>query len=306
MKVTTCFTFITLSFQYTACFAWTTPHWLVAVGCPSREFTVNGQILDIKGKIDSKLETDRRAFVTETAVAIGAASLLTSLPSNAAAPTSTSEAIRRGAANIPGYGQTDVFYPKMLAGKWKATRSIVSSNDPLIGAKTPLTVEYEMRFIQSVEDDAVVADRGFNQGSFLTALNNILYEKGTANPIQSIQWSESNPNDLRWVNAEGGREEIKVTKRATEKTEETVSSSEFRRITKEDSRGIPSISAQRVLNKWKVVTDMQVEGIEVVYDAGGGLADPMAMRVGSAPSPSSSATTPVVLMKSRLRLDRID
>jgi hypothetical protein len=34
------------------------------------------------------------------------------------------EAIQRSAPNIPGYGQTDVFYSPWFDGKWKAKREI--------------------------------------------------------------------------------------------------------------------------------------------------------------------------------------
>lgn len=245
------------------------------------------------------------------------ASVLAPLPSHAAAPSSTSEAIRRGAANIPGYGQADVFYPISLIGKWKATRTIVVSEQQTLQSKLPLVIEYNVRFLQSIQDNAVVADRGFNQASLEAALNQAILKEsdvtaagasaGAAkSEVQSVQWTETNPNDLRQVRADGSQEEIKVTKRATDMTQETVSSSEFRRMTKEDVRGIPAISAQRVLQKWKIVNDpsepLRVEGLEIVYDMGGGLADPMKMTVGGAGAPSA----PPVISKSRVRLDRAE
>jgi len=221
--------------------------------------------------------------------ALTTAAAWTSLPatSTAATPASPAEAIRRSAAYVPGYGQTDVFYPLFFRGKWKAKRDIVASDivDP---SKLPLSLSYEVRFIKSIDDTAVVADRGFIEASLENALNN---------EARSYEWSESNPNDLRLVFADGSRKEVKVTKRATERTEDTVSSSEFQRITCESDRGIPVISAHRVLTKWKVVSDATIEGIEIVYDVGGNLGDPLAAT--SAPS------APKVISKSRLSLQRI-
>jgi hypothetical protein len=150
-----------------------------------------------------------------------------------------------------------------------------------------MTISYEVRFIKPIEDTAVVADRGFNEASLENALNH---------EARSYEWSESNPNDLRLVFADGTRKEVKVTKRATERTEDTVSSSEFQRITTENSRGIPLILAHRVLTKWKVVNEGVIEGIEIVYDIGGALGDPLAA--------TAKSSTPRVISKSRLSLRR--
>lgn len=133
-----------------------------------------------------------------------------------------------------------------------------------------------------------MADRGYNEAS---------YENALGNEVQSYEWEKTNPNDLRIVFADATRKESKVTKRATERTEDTVSSSEFQRITTENARGIPVISAHRVRTKWKVVSETAIEGIEIVYDIGGNLGDPLAAA--SAPS------TPQVISKSRLSLQRI-
>ena len=80
-------------------------------------------------------------------------------------------------------------------------------------------------------------------------------------------------------------------------TDETVFSSEFQRVTQtqDDGREIPTITARRVISKWKVVDSLTLEGIEVVYDVGGG--DPMS---GLAKVSDRSN----VLSKSRLKLYR--
>jgi hypothetical protein len=188
------------------------------------------------------------------------------------------ESIRRGASNLPGYGPSDVFYPPTFRGKWNVKREIVDQK----------TVEYEMRFIVS-SNAMVVADRGFNEAAFERAISSI--------GIQSYEWTETNPNDLRLIREDGSRKEIKVTKRSSEQADDFVSSSEFQRITTEDAvRRIPVITAQRVLTKWKIVSDSDIEGLEIIYDMGGA-GDPLAG--------ASTASGPTLLSKSRLHLKRM-
>jgi hypothetical protein len=219
-----------------------------------------------------------------------ASSSWTALPtgSTAAPPANSSEAIRRSAANIPGYGQTDVFYPLGFFGKWNVKREIVAC-DEVEPSKLPFSLNYEMRFIKSTEDTAVVSDRGFNEVEFVNAFS--------GNKVRTYQWTESDPNDLKLIFDDGCQRDLKVTERATERTNYTISSSEFQRITQEDAGGIPVISARRVLQKWRVVNDDIIEAIEIVYDAGGGLGDPLAM--------TSAPTAPRIIQKSRLSLQHI-
>merc|ERR1711924_115576 len=92
--------------------------------------------------------------------------------------------------------------------------------------------------------------------------------KGTGSEpasVRSYEWEANNPNDLRLIFSDGFRKEIKVTKRATECTDTTVSSSEFQRLTL-DGGGVPKISARRVLTKWTALSDAEAEGLEIVYD----------------------------------------
>ena len=219
----------------------------------------------------------------------------------AATPANPAEAVRRSAARIPGYGQTDVFYPQVFQGNWKATRDILpTSSERSTGTTSGLTLEYSVRFLPSIEDIAVVADRGWNQANLEKAIRQLATktEKDDASLMPSYEWTETNPNDLRLTFADGSRKEIKVTKRATEKTDETVFSSEFQRVTQEDpSRGIPVITARRVLSKWKVIDHTTIEGIEVVYDVSS-MGDPLS---GSTEAFEQNK----VLSKSRLRLERL-
>ena len=215
----------------------------------------------------------------------------------AASPLDAGEAIRRAAATIPGYGPTDVFYPPSMSGNWKMNREVDFGN-----GRDPLRLSYTIRFIPSIEEDAVIADRGFNQAQLEQAILQTIKPRGTDNEStitmsvrSSYEWVPTNPNDLRVVLADGTRKEIKVTKRATEKTAATLSSSEFQRITQEDQGGIPEISARRVVTKWKLVDDNTLEGLEIIYNVGGG--DPLAAN-------SSTNSSPTILSKSRMLLTR--
>lgn len=224
--------------------------------------------------------------------AAGVAATAAPTCAKAASPLDAGEAIRRSAANIPGYGQTDVFFPVNLMGTWSMNRQVDFGN-----GRDPLQLSYPFRFIRSIEDDAVVADRGFNQAELEKAIVRAVTgnDDTSSSGVRSYEWVQTNPNDLRLVLMDGKRKEIKVTKRATEKTDTTVSSSEFQRITQEDSRGVPNISARRVVSKWKIVDGKTLEGLEMIYDMGGG--DPLAAS-------SGTNSKPTVLSKSRILLTR--
>lgn len=257
--------------------------------------------------------TTTRRDVLTTAAIIGTtlAVSMVSLPqpATAAAPLDAGEAVRRGAANLPGYGSSDVFYPESFAGSWKMTRDVEFPSSS--SSQTPAVVRltYPVRFIRSIEDDAVVADRGYNQAELEAAL--VARRTGsssgsTSSAVLSYEWIANNPNVLKVSLSDGSKKEIKVTKRATERTEDTVSSSEFQRVTQEDTKqqqqggpgGIPVISARRVVSKWKKVDDSTLEGIEIVYAVGGG-GDPLSSGLSTV-----NAGAPTILSKSRLYLVR--
>lgn len=223
-------------------------------------------------------------------------------PAHAWAPTTattTAETVRRSAANIPGYGPADVLFPPAWQEARKMRREIIAgknSNDE------STVIEYAVRFLPSALDDAVIADRGFNQANMEAALAG---GGSSGSRVQSLTWTTTNPNDLQIVYVDGTRKEIKVTKRATERTDSTVSSSEYLRVTTtrgdDAARGIPVISAQRVLTKWRAIENGVVEGIELVYDVDSGAAgDPMSPAV----LPSLYESKLTLVSKSRLRLER--
>ena len=207
----------------------------------------------------------------------------------AAEPQSIGEAVRRSATQIPGYGPTDVFFPGRLLGTWNMTKEI-----DFLNGKEALQVSYRYRFIASVEDDAVVADRGFNQAQLESAVIRSVTAASDQNPISSYDWQYTNPNDLRLLFSSGGTKEIKVTKRATELDGALISSSEFQRVTQQGARGIPEVSARRVVTKWRILDESRIEGLEVVFSMPGG--DPLAGV--------SKSTSPSVLSKSRMVLIR--
>jgi len=265
---------------------------------------------------------DRRLLIKKT-IAPSVSLLPLVRPSNSNAAQTAGEAVRRSAANIPGYGQPDVFYPSSFVGKWRATRVVVYSDDVIfdkLSITMPFTMFYDVRFI-TVDGDGrdvkggekVIADRGFNEASYYNALKaEIGAQKQsqsaalTLPTIRTVSWSQFNPNVCTIHYNDSSTKEIKVTKRAADLDESAgiISSSEYCRITTTSgAMGIPSISASRVMTKWKTsdITSgndgkQVVEGIEVVYSDGTMRADPMSMEAGG------GAAKLQVSSKSRLRL----
>jgi len=260
---------------------------------------------------EEQVQKDRRQFLlklftssfltTLSSLAI----LTTSSSSSQAAETTTiGESLRRSAANVPGYGPADIYYPAFFLGKWNVVRDIVE--DPILMAeKLPVTLSYSIRFIATT-NNLVVADREYNEVSYYNALCKKLSEKTNDETIvmplpliRSTVWSVSNPNVLTISYVDGSSQEIKVTKRASEIVEEVnVSSSEFRRITKFPPSSEPLLSASRVRTKWrKGNTEGSIlEAIEVVYNEGStSIGDPMMIK----------KENPQLASKSRLRLERI-
>ena len=258
--------------------------------------------------------TATRRDALNKAMAVPAAAFAGIQPATAA--QTTAEAIRRTAAGIPGYGQPDVYYPTSYLGRWKATKTIVVSDNPYLNANglLPITLNYEIRFI-SVDGDSkeeaenavggkVVADRAFNEQSYYEAFRNAVPSNGRGPPaLRSAVWVPTNPNVLTSTYDDGTSQEIKVTKRAATLEQEgvgTVSSSEYRRISDVGMNGIPVLSASRSLTKWRS-DGSSIEAIEVVYKDGV-IGDPMGGVGGGA---AGKQGAPVVSSKSRLSLQRI-
>ena len=209
--------------------------------------------------------------------------------------TSVGEALRRSAANLPGYGPTDVFYPLSWQGTWTLQREDILTNS---------TFTYPIRFIQSIDRDAVIADRTFNERNYWETV-----QRGdrNSNIVQSIQWTETNPNDLNILFTNGLRRNVKITKRASDRTNTTVSSSEFQRILEDksslDGSTVPKLVSRRTLTKWKMITDNHIEGIEIIYDMN---VEGDADRIDLSTSLQSNDVSrpPKLISKSRFYLDR--
>jgi len=154
----------------------------------------------------------------------------------AAVAANAGETLRRSAANLPGLGPADVYYPPSWQGSWWATRTVERPNND------PITLHYKVRFIPATPDSKVnhnksdtliVADRGFNQAQLETALRqrrqpSQQQQQQQSQPsdsssliVQSYEWDRTNPNDLRLQLVDGSRKEIKVTKRATSRSSST-------------------------------------------------------------------------------------
>jgi len=254
--------------------------------------------------------------------------LLTLVSNNANAAQTQTEAIRNAASKLPGYGSPDIFYPSSFVGKWKTTRVISVSDDPILSQfSLPLTVEYTMRFV-SVDGDnngqdaqRIVADRQYNEMSYYNAIRSIVEsgERQSRLPsIRNVQWSAFNPNVCTTYYDDGSSKEVKVTKRATEITRSNsststtstdstqdmlfVSSSEYRRITTDKQvGGIPVIQASRLQSKWRTSNQEVAEGIEVVYTDANVMGDPMMAGIGG----SGPSNQPRLTSKSFYKLERM-
>ena len=165
---------------------------------------INNQYSKTRRKILQQITTS----ATITTTVLVAPSCFLSKSNNghnneALAAQTAGEAIRKSAANIPGYGQPDVYYPPSFLGKWRATRVILAiardettSDSPLSilsslsSSPLPITLYYDVRFITVDGDDVVntvnvnssnrsnnnsetekvIADRQFNEASYYNAL----------------------------------------------------------------------------------------------------------------------------------------
>ena len=181
---------------------------------------------------------------------------------------------------------------------------------------------------QGQGQDKVIADRQFNEESYYNALREAIVSQTQASEnnsqlpqlpplpplIRAISWSPSNPNVLTSTYNNGSSKEVKVTKRATEldTVNGIISSSEYRRVTTVAAStsgmnamggGIPSISASRILNKWKISDTGIVEGIEIVYSDGALGGDPMSMSMAAAGG-GNRPQQQQLSSKCRLRLER--
>jgi hypothetical protein len=211
--------------------------------------------------------------------------------------------IRKSASILPGYGPSDVYYPHKFQGLWNMKREIIRD-----GERPNLIFNYKVRFLPSDDGDAV-ADRGYNQAHLEAAIRGS-DDTDISAAVRSYDWSVNNPNELQVAMVDGSSKYIKVTKRATEATDTTVFSSEFQRVSQQTTlTGIPVITARRVQTKWKVTAvdtnnkdseDSSIEGLEIVYDMGGG-GDPLSATTTTA---LASQAEPKVISKSRLTLER--
>uniref|UniRef100_A0A7S1XNX4 DUF6816 domain-containing protein n=1 Tax=Phaeomonas parva TaxID=124430 RepID=A0A7S1XNX4_9STRA len=132
---------------------------------------------------------------------------------------STYSKVSKAAANLPGYGPPDVWFPEQFLGSWTMKRTVVSfdtANGPL-NEKAALVeeqllrslpagpeVQYPVRF-QRLGNN-VIADREFNERSYFEAL---AAATKTAAPSAS-SWDPTSPNVLTLTLGSGAVIEKKV------------------------------------------------------------------------------------------------
>jgi hypothetical protein len=287
--------------QSTCTSAWTSPK------APSRNTAAATSLDGIRRKI----------LIWTVPSLLAATGIATATP---AVANDIGHVIRKSASILPGYGPSDVYYPIQFQGLWNMKREIIRDGD-----KPNLIFNYKVRFLTSDDGDtnnlaAAVADRGYNQAHLEAAIrgakgddtpdNNNSKADDISGAVRSYDWNVNNPNELQVAMVDGSSKYIKVTKRATEATDTTVFSSEFQRVSQQTTlTGIPVITARRVQTKWKVTAvdtnnkdseDSSIEGLEIVYDMGGG-GDPLSATTTTA---LASQAEPKVISKSRLTLER--
>jgi hypothetical protein len=282
----------------------------LAITTPSchDDFKNDDNNITIENDYFSKAARRRIILATTAAPIIGSLLLLPS-QSTANAAESPAEVIRLTSSNIiPGLGPSDIYYPNTFVGRWRASSTIINSDDDFwldyqtMGIKLPIPITSEMRFVPYNNDNdynvGAIADRAYNEQSYhgaLVATLDSLYS--TTKPkfpnIQLVNWTPSNPNVLSITYTDGSAKEIKVTKRSVDVSNDSkeIFSSEFRRITTIPAAatsgssigggmgigGIPTISKSRILTKWKCVNDGSginnnlIEGIEITYNEQGTL-----------------------------------
>lgn len=279
---------------------------------------------DNGGAITKKWEEEEERSRQRRRIILSAPAAILLLPSNnnaANAAETAAESIRLlSAKTIPGLGPPDVYYPPYFVGRWRVTRIVASSDDNFWndlkrrGVDLPVQFVSEMRFVpydagkdfagslddnpNNADDVPAIADRSFNERSYRSSLSdelNRLYSttKPIMSPVRSLDWTPTNPNVLSLSYSDGSSEEIKVTKRSSDVSQDGggVFSTEFRRVTTVPpssvgsvAGGIPSISKSRVLAKWKRNSDGTaakadggvvnlIEGIEILYNEQGTLGE---------------------------------
>ena len=153
------------------------------------------------------------------------------------------------ASKIPGYGESDIYYPPFFLGDWEVTKefadftidtSAVSQSDLENSAiireeiekaekEKGVRISSLVRFIRSSDGNRVIADRGRNEAEFLRSYYKTLSSIGRStvdslnSPKDSIyddiiqsQWDSSNPNILTITLPNNVLKELKVTKRAAD------------------------------------------------------------------------------------------
>jgi len=244
----------------------------------SKKTDVCPRFLTDEGASQSAPIYPRRAFVFSPFL------LLTwGPPSSAADPfgsgSGPDEIIRKKAANLPGYGPPDLYYPDYFLGNWNCVeQSVVSRN----GEKTTYPASgRSVRFID-VGDGGVVLDRSHSllqaDGSFVFS---VLTSGRPPPPIRDVRWDRKNPNVLSATYADGSSLEIKVTKRAllSSPSDEGWEGSEYRRITLQKAGDtVPRIYRSRRRARWRTIAEGTPEGIiienfEEVGQDGGAVAD---------------------------------
>lgn len=215
------------------------------------------------------------------------------------------------AANIPGLGQADVFYPEFFRGEWRVDRTLYSiqessaskaatylsvADDPVLGAEAVRRLrsrlgrldKYRLRFYK--HRGKIVEDRAFNMR------NEVSTCEFPDQPISiTAKWSPDNPNVISVSGApksnfanllnpdseiQSYAREVKITKRAfnVPKGKGTFLSSEYARVVdfNDESALLGAGKNSPHISAWRKISRYQVNSL--VKNASTGAVEPNGMN----------------------------
>ena len=102
------------------------------------------------------------------------------------------ESIAKSLANVPGYGQPDIYYPNYFIGDWHVVQTMsLSINSPIKSSLIyPIdgnkTIEYNRKYVEY--DGNIIQERSYSETQYM--------RQYLSDPYCLAQWDYRNPNNL--------------------------------------------------------------------------------------------------------------
>lgn len=265
-----------------------------------------------------KARCTRRELLVSLPLAATIASLqVPSYPANATRLVPTPDELQREfaevAANIPGLGQADVFYPEFFRGEWRVDRTLYSiqessasnsstylsvAEDPVLGAEAVRRLRgrlgrldrYRLRFYK--HRGKIVEDRAFNMRNEVSTCEfpdlNISASWSPDNPnVISVSGSPKNRSIIdKYTNTDNDNSdmdiarEVKITKRAFSepKGKGTFLSSEYARVVdfNDETALLGAGKGSPHISAWRKISRYQVNSLS--KNASTGAVEPNGMN----------------------------